>query len=309
MKPDSAGVPREGPAMKSNPVGIYEKALPRNMDWHRRLDTAGGLGFDFMEIAVDPDEERLGRLEWSAGERGMLRDAAARSGVPIFTIVLSAHRAWPLGSASSAVRRRGLDILRGAVDFAADTGIRVIQIAGYFVFDEKRSSGCRERFMEALHQGAERACAAGVMLGLENMDGEDVTSLASAMEILREIDSPWFQLYPDLGNLAGNSLDVCAELRRAAGHIIGIHVKDAAPGVFRRVPYGEGTVPFRDALGTLEEQGFAGPLTLEMWNDDAPDSQERIGAARTWLLGCLSESFSLNSGITKNSRECDRAAV
>ena len=103
-----------------------------------------------------------------------------------------------------------------------------------------------------------RLDTAGVMLGLENMDGEDVTSLASAMEILREIDSPWFQLYPDMGSLAGNSLDVSAELRRAAGHIIGV---------------------------------------------------QRIGAARTWLLGCLSESFSLNSGIPKNSRECERAAV
>lgn len=46
---------------------------------------------------------------------------------------LSAHRRFPLGSEDDAVRAQGLEIMRKAIQFAQDVGIRVIQLAGYDV--------------------------------------------------------------------------------------------------------------------------------------------------------------------------------
>jgi L-ribulose-5-phosphate 3-epimerase UlaE len=37
---------------------------------------------------------------------------------------------------------------------------------------------------------------------LENVDGDDAASVNQAMIFVDALDSPWFQVYPDIGNLA-----------------------------------------------------------------------------------------------------------
>jgi L-ribulose-5-phosphate 3-epimerase len=265
------------------PMGIYEKALPFNVDWHERLDTAKKVGFDFVEISVDESDERLSRLDWSAKERADLRAAIADTGVPLITMCLSGHRKYPLGSADPAIRRRAYDIMRKAVDFSVDIGIRVIQLAGYYVYYEPHTDDSLPRYQEGLAQGLEWASKAGVMLALENVDGNDVDSVTQAMYFVDALNSPWFQVYPDIGNLSEHRLDVCAELELARGHMVGVHVKDTVPGEPRRVPFGEGTTPFVESFAKLADMNFTGPVLLEMWNDDSPDSLRIVREAREWV--------------------------
>ena len=118
------------------PVGLYEKALPADLPWEARLTTAADAGYDFMDISVDESDARLARLDWPASERAALRCAIANTGVPIMTMCLSAHRKYPLGSHSPQLRGQGLEILRKAIEFAADIGLRIIQVMGYDVFYE-----------------------------------------------------------------------------------------------------------------------------------------------------------------------------
>jgi L-ribulose-5-phosphate 3-epimerase len=270
--------------MKKNPVGIYEKALPYDLDWPARLVSARQAGFDFVEISVDESEERLARLDWSAAKRNALRQASSSEGVPLLTLCLSAHRKYPLGSASPAVRQRAADILCKAIDFCVDVGLRVIQLAGYYVYYEPHDEGSYARYREGLAQGLVWASQAGVMLALENVDGNDVDSVSQAMHFVEQFKSPWFQVYPDIGNLAEHGLDVCQELERGRGHIVGIHVKDTRPGEPRRVPFGAGIVPFVEAFQTLAQIDYRGPLMLEMWNDDSPDSMKIVSNARQWVV-------------------------
>ena len=276
--------------MHSSSFGIYEKALPALPGWPEKLDAAAAAGFEFVEMSVDDDKRRLNRLDWNSDQRALLREASANSGVRLQTIILSAHRRFPLGSSTPATRKRALDMLNKAVDLAVDIGARVIQIAGYYVFYEKHDSGSRDRFMESLRCGLERASQAGVMLGLETMDGEDITSVERAMEVISEVNSPWLKVYPDVGNLAANGLDVTAELRRAAGHLVGVHLKDTRPGEYRRVPFGQGIVPFKEVFRTLADIGYEGGYLVEMWNDDTPDAIDIIANARQWLEACMAET-------------------
>ena len=46
-----------------NPLGIYEKALPKDLNWTSRLALAQARGFDFLEISIDESDERLARLD------------------------------------------------------------------------------------------------------------------------------------------------------------------------------------------------------------------------------------------------------
>jgi len=265
-------------------LGIYEKAFSSQLSWEERLTEAAALGFDFLEMAVDPGEERLQRLDWAPAKRAALRRACRNTGIPIFNIVLSAHRTYPLGSASADTRRKALDVLKKAIALAVDLDIPVIQIAGYFVFEEPGWPRARSHFENGLRIGAEWALGAGVQLGLENMDGADVISVETAVELIRQIDSPSLRLYPDLGNLAANGFDVCTELAKGKDWLVGVHLKDTRPGQFRRVPFGQGVVPFAAVFAQLHEMNYRGPFTLEMWNDDAPDANQMVCEARDWIF-------------------------
>lgn len=266
------------------PIGIYEKALPAYPSWMERLASAKTAGFDFLEISVDESPERLERLDWSPSRRHELRNAISETGVPVLTMCLSAHRKFALGSASPATRRQALSILRKAIDLAANTGIRVVQIAGYYVYYEPHVPDSINRYRESLAEGINWAAQAGVMLALENVDGDDVTSISRAMTFVEPFNSPWFQIYPDIGNLGEHGLNICDELEFGRGHMVGIHVKDTRPGQPRRVPFGEGIVPFEDAFRKLAQMNFTGPFLLEMWNDDSPDSLRIVREAREWVL-------------------------
>ncbi|HBY96984.1 MAG TPA: xylulose 5-phosphate 3-epimerase [Chloroflexi bacterium] len=261
------------------PVGLYEKALPPDWSWEERLCGAGEAGYDFVEISIDESNLRLARLDWPASKRVVLRRAIADSGVPILTVCLSGHRKYPLGSHSLEVRRRGLDILQKTIALASEIGVRVVQVMGYDVFYEPSNERTEARFVEGLREGIEWASQAGVMLGLENVDMPLVDSIGKAMRFVRELNSPWFQLYADMGNLVGAGYSPPDELPLAAGHLVAMHVKDARRGVIRGVPFEEGAVPFVETFHTLARIGFCGPLTVELWADMDPTGEPVRSAA------------------------------
>ncbi len=82
--------------MRNHPLGIYEKALAKDLSWPERLVLAKSCGFDFVEMSVDETDERLSRLDWSAAQRTSLVTAMIETGVAIPSMCLSAHRRFPL---------------------------------------------------------------------------------------------------------------------------------------------------------------------------------------------------------------------
>jgi L-ribulose-5-phosphate 3-epimerase len=275
------------------PVGLYEKALPAALSWEERLAAAGQAGYDFVEISIDESDERLARLDWSVSERAALRRSIANTGVRIMTMCLSGHRKYPLGSHSPELRRQGQEILRKAIDFAGDIGLRVVQVMGYDVFYEPSDEETGANFLESLRLGALWAGQSGVMLGLENLDTPFVENLTKALAIIRAIDSPWLYLYPDIGNLAAAGCYPPDEIALAKKQILGIHVKDALPRVIRGVPFGEGIVPFRETFRALAQTGFWGLLGVEIWGDRhaGHDPLASAAAARKFIDELAAETW------------------
>ncbi len=273
------------------PVGLYEKALPAHWSWDRRLAGAADAGYSFVEISIDESDERLARLDWPASEKAALRRAISASGIPLLTMCLSGHRKYPLGSKSPQVRERAETIMRQAIAFAVDVGVRIVQVAGYDVFYEESDAGTVARYVEGLQRAAEWAGQAGVMLALENVDAPLTESLSRCIDLVHLVNSLWFQVYPDMANVAAAGYDPVSELAQCTGHLVAIHVKDSLPNVIRRVPFDTGIVPFEAVFQELAAQGFCGPLTVEMWTDEeGGDPVATVRAVRQFVADLIEKT-------------------
>jgi L-ribulose-5-phosphate 3-epimerase UlaE len=111
------------------------------------------------------------------------------------------------------------------------------------------------------------------------------------MAIVRQVDSLWFQLYPDMANVAAAGYDPVTELALCEGHLVAIHVKDSLPRTIRRVPFGAGIVPFEQVFRTLAAMHYRGPLVVEMWADATGDPTTTVRAARQFVAGLVERTY------------------
>jgi len=281
--------------MRKHPLGIYEKALAKNLSWPERFAIAKACGFDFVEMSVDETDERLSRLKWSKEQRLALVSAMLESGIAIPSMCLSAHRRFPFGSRDETIQFRAKEIMEDAIALARDLGIRTIQLAGYDVYYEAQDAETHQRFIDGMKWAVERAAAAQVMLAVEIMDTDYMNSITKWKELEAQISSPWFSVYPDVGNLSAWGNDVPAELALGIDRIAAIHLKDtyavtdSKPGQFRDVPFGAGCVDFVNVFKTLDKLNYRGAFLIEMWTEKSAEPVSEIIHARQWMEAKMKE--------------------
>ena len=278
-----------------NLLGLYEKALPKDMDWSTKLQTAKKLGFDFIEISIDETDERLARLYWTKEEKRQLLQDMAELEMPIMSMCFSGHRRYPLGSRNQEVRERALELMAKAIEFAGDMGIRVIQLAGYDVYYEEHGEDTLANFIEGLKQSVAMAAKHQVILAIEIMDTPFLNSIQKYMVYENLIKSPWLAVYPDIGNLSAWGNDVGYELEIGHSRIVAVHVKetlnvtDSFPGKFRDTSFGTGDVDFVPIFKKLKSLEYSGPFLIEMWADTFEDPLIEIARSREFVLDKLKE--------------------
>ncbi len=275
--------------MRKHKLGIYEKALPKGISWQDRLSIAKACGFDFVEISIDETDERLARLDWTAEQRIELVSAIIKTGVTIPSMCLSGHRRFPFGSHDEAIRQKAYEIMEKAIRLAVDLGIRTIQLAGYDVYYEEQDEGTLKRFQEGMEWATALAAANEVTLAVEIMDTEFMSSISRWKKWDEIIKSPWFTVYPDVGNLSAWNDNVEEELTLGIDKISKIHLKDTykvtetCKGQFRDVPFGEGCVDFVNVFRILYKLNYRGAFLIEMWTEKSDEPIAEIINARRWI--------------------------
>lgn len=276
-------------------LGIYEKALPYGTAWDEKLATAERLGFQFVEISIDETDERLARLDWSLAERKSFCRTILDSPLTVPSMCLSGHRRFPLGSHDPEIRKQALTIMEKAIRFAVDTGVRTIQLAGYDVYYEDGDADTRNWYLENMQKSLGMAAREQVMLAIEIMDHPFMNSILKFFNMKQILDSPWFTVYPDIGNLSAWGNNVIEELTLGVNQIVALHLKETLAvtsdhqGTFKEVPFGTGCVDFPQAFATLKELGYAGPYLIEMWTERAEDPEKEIRQARQWIFQRMRE--------------------
>ena len=272
--------------MKPYAIGLYEKAMPKTMNWEEKLLCAKECGYDFVEISIDETDEKLARLDWTAAERAKLIESMQKIGVPIRSMCLSGHRKYPFGASDEAVRNKSLEIMEKAIILADDLGIRIIQLAGYDVYYEKGTAESERLFAENLKKATEMAAVRGIVLGFETMETPFMDTTEKAMKYVNLVNNPYLGVYPDSGNLMNASLlygkTVLDDLESGRGHIFALHLKETVPGKYREIPFLTGHVDFPAVIKKAWSLGVRRFVTemwdvgKESWKDDIKFARENM---------------------------------
>ena len=118
-----------------------------------------------------------------------------------------------------------------------------------------------------------------VMMGFETMETEFMNTVEKAMVYVNRVNSPYLNVYPDLGNVTNAAVtygtDVEEDLETGRGHLAAMHLKETLPGKFREIPFGTGHVDFEAGIRKAWELGVRKFVT-EFWYVGNPDWTEDL---------------------------------
>jgi sugar phosphate isomerase/epimerase len=143
----------------------------------------------------------------------------------------------------------------------AAMGAPVIRVfAGHPTTKELSDADAEKNIIRNLQHACTLAAKHGVILGVEN---HDFTTNIDRMErILAAVDSPWFGLNFDSGNLATTS-DPYGDLKRIAPHTVNAQLKIDIPRNGTKEP-----ADFKRIVDILGEANYRGYLVLEYEAED-----------------------------------------
>ena len=157
-----------------------------------------------------------------------------------------------------------VDDLKRCVPRMKRTGTPFIRVMSYpnAGWPEAEWRGEVIRRMRRLAKMAEDG---GVILAHENCSGWGGLGPQQSLELLKEVDSPAFQLLYDTGNPTGHAQDGWDYYSRTIDHTVYVHIKDCK-SVAGDVQYtycgdGDGCVP--EILADLHKRGYDGFVSIE----------------------------------------------
>lgn len=271
-------------------VGSYEKAFPEEVSLNDMLTTSAESGYDFFELSIDRTDKRIDRLYNREFQEEMI-SVLNNSPIRIGSICLSALGTYTLGSPDKVNRNKAIDIFMHAVLFAEKCCIPIVQIPACDVpkFDA-RSKYTDNLFMENLAFVIDYASIHGVLVGLENMENDYMDSVRKSMRAVNRINSPYFQLYPDAGNITSAALlshiDIEKDMYVGKGHYLAFHLKETRPEKYGGLFYGEGHVDFEEITKLAWNLG-ARRFVMEYWYTGNPewrtDLKKANSLCRKWI--------------------------
>jgi L-ribulose-5-phosphate 3-epimerase len=264
--------------MKNYSLGIYEKAMPDDLEIEEKLLIAKETGYDFLELTIDQNPAKQERLNWSKGRKTEIRQFMFHNDIFVTTLSLSAIRSFTIGSPNRELEKRGVEIFHKGIDLACELGSRVVLVNGYDVFDVESDTTTQDRFLDNLDLCTRYAAVRGVTIGLENADKPFADNIEKTTNLIKKINSPFLQVYADIGNATNAAkmynADTISDLKTGEGHIVAVHLKDTLPGEYRYVDYGKGHVDFAACVNHLTKSGvgiYMAELFLskeKKWKDD-----------------------------------------
>jgi sugar phosphate isomerase/epimerase len=244
------------------------------------LGKISGMGFDYMELSMDPPEAHHSTIRRQAGE---LLDALDRLKMGLIChlpcFVNPADLTESIRTASIA---ETLDSLKLAADLGAE---KVVLHPGYISGLAVFVMGRARRFaMDGLRAVVDTGGELGITICLENM-------FPQARFLVKPADfEPVFGSFPSLrmtldtghahiGDKEGKR--AVEFIRRYAERIEHVHMSDNFGKEDNHIPVGTGTVDFQSIVHELRSMGYSRTITIEVFSRD----REYLRISRDKLAG------------------------
>ena len=138
-----------------------------------------------------------------------------------------------------------------------------------------------EQFDAQLRLQLERAEHFGVTLAMEPEPGLLVDGVDDMLELIDRMGSDHLRVNLDVGHAFLTEEDVAAAIRRLGDLTVAAHIEDMPTGEHRHLVPGEGDMDLPAVLAALEDTGFDGWLTVDLFDiADAPDEAARASLVR-----------------------------
>lgn len=250
------------------------------------LERLATMGFDGVELPIFRlDEKRFGRLGKRLDDLGLQRTAV--------TVRTAADD--PL-SADRAVRQRGLELSKRALDCCQAAGATVLAGPYYGALGHFTGKGPTRaewrRGVEGLRAVAEHAATVGVTLALEFLNRFEIYLLncaADAARFVREVDHPNCRMMYDTFHAHIEEKDIPAALASCADVMAHVHISEND----RSTP-GRGQVDWPTTFDALHRSGYDGWLVIEAFGLALPSL---AAATRIWRRMFDSEEQLAQDGL------------
>jgi sugar phosphate isomerase/epimerase len=169
-----------------------------------------------------------------------------------------------------AKRAEGLDTLKKGLDIAAFLGAKVVLSHGSYGHEEPEAPAL---FIEGLRVATDYASKRGIILTIENA-GKMCGRSSQVLDIVKGVNSPWFQATIDIGNFVIPGEDCVSAVRKLCPYVAHVHAKNfveiapppgSPPGkkAFRGSVLNRGVVDVAACIKAIKDSGFDGYLSLE----------------------------------------------
>ena len=244
------------------------------------IDTFGAMGFDYIELAMDPPEAHHENLR--------AQSEAIQEGLARHQMGLICHLPTFVSTAdlTASIRSASRREIRASIEVAARLGARRAVLHPSYM----NGMACN---VPALYEGYAREslaeavrCAAheGIDLCLENLFPQ-LTPFGAMDDWDR-----CFACHPQLGltldighaNIGPDGMTrILTFIRRFKGRLRHVHVSDNLGCRDDHLPVGEGQIDFPAVAEALNQIGYQGGLTLEIFTENRDDlvrSRDRMAA-------------------------------
>jgi hexulose-6-phosphate isomerase len=266
----AAGTPRKA---------VLISMLPKELSYRDRFQLAVDAGFAGIEMRTVTD----------AKEADEIRDASAKTGLRIHSVMNGEHWNSPLSSPEPAVVDKSVagveTSLRNAKLWGADTVLLVPAVVNAQVSYQdawtRSQKVIRDRILPL-------AAELKVAVAVEEVWNKFLLSPLEFARYVDELASPWLKAYFDVGNIVFYGFP--QDWVRALGpRIVKVHLKDfqldRTNGRFAWKNLGEGDIDWVEVRRAFAEIGYDGWMTTEIAGGDAAYLKDVVARFDRFLGG------------------------
>jgi len=271
---------RPGQAAAGTPKkAVYMEMLPKQMTTLEKFKLALDVGFEGVEVPTADSPKQAEEF----------REASAKSGLKIHSVMNQAHWEYPLSSSDPEVVKKSVAGMETSIRNAKMFGASVVLLVPAVVDARTMYRDAYNRSQKVIRERLlPLAQEQKIIIGIEEVWNK---FLLSPLEFAAYVDSfktPWVQAYFDVGNilLYGYPQDW---IRTLGKRIVKIHVKDFHMDQKEERFYwrnlGDGDVDWVEVRKALGEIGYDGYMTTEIDGGDAAYLKDVVGRLDRIIAG------------------------